>query len=156
MPLLVKVMDLSQAVTGNNADLWPIGPTRTYLLEYGSRYQMFFREKLVISSAKCRSSSPCPSVLQKCPSLMWQSARHVKCRNTDLFHLVWDMKSSQRIMSCNSAPPGQNVRHFADDIFKCIFVNEKFCILIKISLKFIPDGPIDKIQHWFKWWLGAE
>ena len=27
----------------------------------------------------------------------------------------------------------QNVRHFADDIFRCIFVNEKFCILIKIS-----------------------
>ena len=31
----------------------------------------------------------------------------------------------------------------ADDIFKCIFVNEKFCILIKISLKFIRKGPID-------------
>ena len=24
------------------------------------------------------------------------------------------------------------------------FVNEKFCILIKIPLKFIPKGPIDK------------
>ena len=32
---------------------------------------------------------------------------------------------------------------FADDIFKCMFVNEKFCILIKISLKFVPKGPID-------------
>ena len=30
----------------------------------------------------------------------------------------------------------------ADDIFKCIFVNEKFCISIKISLKFVPKGPI--------------
>ena len=28
-------------------------------------------------------------------------------------------------------------------IFWRIFVNEKFCILIKISLKFIPEGPID-------------
>ena len=36
-----------------------------------------------------------------------------------------------------SYPPGKNGRHFADDIFKCIFVNEKFCILIKISLKFV-------------------
>ena len=43
----------------------------------------------------------------------------------------------------NSSPPGQNGRHFADDSFKCIFVNEKFCILIKISLKFVPKGPID-------------
>ena len=25
----------------------------------------------------------------------------------------------------------KNGRHFADDIFRCIFVNEKFCILIK-------------------------
>ena len=32
---------------------------------------------------------------------------------------------------------------FTDDIFKYIFVNEKFCILIKISLKFVPKGPID-------------
>ena len=43
----------------------------------------------------------------------------------------------------NSSPPRRNGRHFADDIFKCIFVNEKFRILIKISLKFVPRGPID-------------
>ena len=30
-----------------------------------------------------------------------------------------------------------------DDIFKCIFLNENRCILIKISLKFVPKGPID-------------
>ena len=39
--------------------------------------------------------------------------------------------------------PGQNGRHFADDILRCIFVNEKFCVLIEISLKFVPKGPID-------------
>ena len=43
----------------------------------------------------------------------------------------------------NSSPPGQNGCHFTDDIFRCIFVNEKFCILIKISLKFVPKNPID-------------
>ena len=37
---------------------------------------------------------------------------------------------------------GQNVRRFADDIFKCIFVNEKFCILNKISLTFVSSGLI--------------
>ena len=42
-----------------------------------------------------------------------------------------------------SSPPGQNGRRFADDIFIFIFVNEKFCILIKISLKFVPKGQID-------------
>ena len=40
-------------------------------------------------------------------------------------------------------PPGQNGRHFADDIFRSVFVNETFCILIRISLKFVPKGPID-------------
>ena len=28
-------------------------------------------------------------------------------------------------------------------IFKCIFMNEKFCILISILLKIVPKGPID-------------
>ena len=31
----------------------------------------------------------------------------------------------------------------ADDTFKCIFMNEKLCILIQISLKFFLKGPID-------------
>ena len=31
----------------------------------------------------------------------------------------------------------------ADGIFKCIFMNEKLSILIPISLKFVPKGPID-------------
>ena len=43
----------------------------------------------------------------------------------------------------NSSPPGQNGRHFADDILRCIFLNETFYILINISLKFVPKGPID-------------
>ena len=43
----------------------------------------------------------------------------------------------------NSSPPEQNGRHLADDIFRCIFVNEKFCISIQISLKLVPKGQID-------------
>ena len=39
--------------------------------------------------------------------------------------------------------PGKNGCHFPDDIFRCILLNEKFCILVKISLKFVPKGPID-------------
>ena len=43
----------------------------------------------------------------------------------------------------NSTHPGQYGRQFADDIFKCIFFNEKFCILLQISLKFVPKCPIN-------------
>ena len=35
--------------------------------------------------------------------------------------------------------------NLADDIFKCIFMNEKFCISILFSLKFVPRGPIDNM-----------
>ena len=38
----------------------------------------------------------------------------------------------------------QNGRHFADDIFKCMSLNEKFWILNKISLKYVPQGLIDR------------
>ena len=34
----------------------------------------------------------------------------------------------------------------ADDIFKCIFLNENVRIPIRISLKFVPRGPINNIQ----------
>ena len=35
-------------------------------------------------------------------------------------------------MRFNSSPLGKNDRHFPDDIYKCIFMNEKFWILIRI------------------------
>ena len=41
--------------------------------------------------------------------------------------------------------PRQTGRHFADDIFKCIFFNEMAWIPIKMSLKFVPKGPINNI-----------
>ena len=45
----------------------------------------------------------------------------------------------------NTLRPRQNGRHFADDIFKCIFLNENVWILIKILLKFVPKDPINNI-----------
>ena len=39
----------------------------------------------------------------------------------------------------------QDGRHFPDKIFKHIFLNENIWILIKISLKFVPNGPINNI-----------
>ena len=42
----------------------------------------------------------------------------------------------------NSSHPGKYGRHFADDIFRCIFMNEKFCIMIKILRKFVSKGQI--------------
>ena len=39
--------------------------------------------------------------------------------------------------------PRQDGRHFPDDIFKCIFLNENVWIPTLISPKFVPRGPIN-------------
>ena len=41
--------------------------------------------------------------------------------------------------------PKQYGRHFADDIFRCIFMNENIWFPIKMSLKFVPKGLINNI-----------
>ena len=45
----------------------------------------------------------------------------------------------------NTLRPGENGRHFVDDIFKRVFLNENVCTLIDISLKFVPWGPINNM-----------
>ena len=44
-----------------------------------------------------------------------------------------------------SSPPGQNGRHFANDMFKCIFLNENIWISNMVSLKCVPWGLIDNM-----------
>ena len=45
----------------------------------------------------------------------------------------------------NTLRPRQNGRLFADNIFTCIFLNEKVWISINISLTFVPKGQINNI-----------
>ena len=42
----------------------------------------------------------------------------------------------------------QNGRHFADNSFKRIFLNQNVIISIEILLKFVPKGPINNITAW--------
>ena len=66
--------------------------------------------------------------------------------------------ASWEYSSINSSPPGQYGHHYANDIFRCIFLNEKFRILVRISLKFVSKGPIDnkwalvRVMAWH--WIG--
>ena len=64
--------------------------------------------------------------------------------------LIWNMNimlgtASITTYNINTLRPRQNGCHFADDTFKHIFLSEIFRILIKISLKFFPMGPINNI-----------
>ena len=49
------------------------------------------------------------------------------------------------LMEINSLRPWQNGRYNADDIFKCIFLKGNAWIPTKMSLKFVPKGPINTI-----------
>ena len=48
-------------------------------------------------------------------------------------------------LAFNTLRPRRNEQHFADEILKRIFFNENVWISIKISLKFVPKGPINNI-----------
>ena len=54
----------------------------------------------------------------------------------------WEIKVWQAI---NTLRPRQDGRYFADDVLKCIFLNENVLISLKIPLKFVPMGPINNI-----------
>ena len=49
-------------------------------------------------------------------------------------------------LTLNSLRLRQNGCHFPDDILKCIFLDENVWISIKISFKFVPNGPINNIS----------
>ena len=75
---------------------------------------------------------------------------------------AWLNQSQESDKNCNTLWSRPNGRHFADDIFKRIFLNESTWILIKISLKLVPKDPIHNIpgavqatSHYLnQWWLG--
>ena len=58
---------------------------------------------------------------------------------------TWRQDTITLVQYLNTLRPKQNGRRFADDTFKRIFLNENVRISIKISLKFVPKGPINNI-----------
>ena len=50
----------------------------------------------------------------------------------------------------NTLRPRQNGRQFGDGHFKFIFLSRKYCYLIKMSLQFVCNGPINKKQTLFQ------
>ena len=52
---------------------------------------------------------------------------------------------NQQGSSLNTSRLRQDGSHFPDDSFQCVFLNENVWILIKISLKFVPQSQINNI-----------
>ena len=63
---------------------------------------------------------------------------------SDANYLTHELKHWHEVR-LNTLRPRRNEQHFADDNFKRIFFNENVWIPIKISLKFVPKGPINNI-----------
>ena len=74
-------------------------------------------------------------------NLRWKLTYH----NFMLQHVHQLKKRHQNYFQVNTLGPRQNGHHLPDDIFKCIFLNENVWIFIKISLNFVPKGPIRNI-----------
>ena len=73
-----------------------------------------------------------------------QQHRHSVYNSWDVVQIV--NASIRRWFLCfNSLRPRRNRRHFADDIFKCIFLNANEWISLRISLKFVPKVRIYNI-----------
>ena len=81
-----------------------------------------------------------------------------KCANAVVLNLTIIMSDSWGLLkgdlfwpylnpcwTINTLRLRQNGRHFADNTFKHISLNENVWVSIKISLKFVPKGPINDI-----------
>ena len=63
---------------------------------------------------------------------------------TTFSHRIYSQNASiDNTSPVNTLRPRQNGHHFANDIFKCIFLNENVWISRKISLKFVPKVRIN-------------
>ena len=92
----------------------------------------------------------CNGFVVRCSGKLWFPSPLINRDSTRINPLstpLWcvDVKGLTTLGQITTLRPWQNGRHFADDIFKCIFLNENVWILIKISLTFVPNGPIINI-----------
>ena len=86
-----------------------------------------------------------PSLFQIMPWLQYCSSPNPylnQCWPISMMHICIIITQPQFV---NTLRLRQNGRHFADDTFKRIFLNENARISIKISLKFVPKGLINNI-----------
>ena len=72
-------------------------------------------------------------------------APHSMAREQHCWGMLYTQYSTVPVTCVNTLRLRQNGRHFPDDIFKWIFLNENVWISINISLKFVPRGPINNI-----------
>ena len=83
-------------------------------------------------------------------AVVWWIIHVTNLMSSRLHNILWydvlsDTWGRTGGLGVNTLRPRQNGRHFPDNIFQCIFLNENEWISIKISLKFVPKDQINNI-----------
>ena len=78
---------------------------------------------------------------------IWKLAHLYPLVYNMLLHELWIHQ--QNINDFNSSPRGQNGRHFADDIFRCIFLYVNFIFWLKCHWSLFLKVQLTIIRHWF-------
>ena len=132
--------DRRQAIIWTNAGILLIGPLGTNFSEIFIEILTFSFKKmrLKVSSAKWR-----PFYLGL--NVLIDKMLSCKAAGSDGIDEEGGHTSVHWIWSFNTLRPRQDGRHYPDDIFRCIFLNENIWIGMNISLSFVPKGPIDNI-----------
>ena len=78
----------------------------------------------------------------------WHGLYKKTNKATAVSYFLGCTQCTQGTLVINSSSSGQNGRHFTDDNFMCIFMNEFSCILIQITVKFDFEGWLTIKQHW--------
>ena len=73
-------------------------------------------------------------------------SRWVIIHDVQVAWLITEVTPSHYVgLTLNTLRPRQSWRHFADAIFKCLFLNENIWISLNISLKFVPTVGINNM-----------
>ena len=102
---------------------------------------MYLKINLVVQQLK--SMAPLMKIFLIINARYYSMENAVICERVTIVICGWS--GTNRSQNINTLRPRQNGRHFADDIFKYIFLNENVWIPIRISMKFVPKGPINNI-----------
>ena len=138
-----------QAIIETNAGILLIEPLGTNFSERLIGIQAFSFKKmhLKMSSAKWRPFCLGLIVLILSSKHRDHCNKPINCHKLKIWSYNFlPLSGFMFLRRVNTFTPRQNDRHFADDVFKLIFVSGNVWISIKIWLKFAPKGPIYNIS----------
>ena len=82
---------------------------------------------------------------------MYKGAHHKETHpNVSILYIIVTVNHIDWHNTFNTLRPRQNGRHFADDIFKCIFLTKMFEFQLKFHSSLFLRVQLTIFQHWFR------